>query len=91
MRVTIMCAERIEPRPQVQKKTSISFDHRRSFLLELFTVLKLGPARRATRDSADLGLGPVRVEVKTCLGVGPVKPGRPGGSTQDQVHLVKPG
>jgi len=36
-------------------------------------VLKLGPARRV-----DPGLGPVQVEAKTRLEIGPKKPGRPG-------------
>jgi len=39
----------------------------------LHSVLKPGPARRV-----DPGLRPVRVEAKTRLGIGPVKPGRPG-------------
>ena len=52
----------------------------------LHSVLKPGPARRV-----DPGLRPVRVEAKTRLGIGPVKPGRPGGSTRDPVHPVKPG
>jgi len=44
-----------------------------------------------TRDPADPGLGPVRVEVKTCLGVGLAKLGRPGGSTRNPVDPGKPG
>ncbi|KAJ6932120.1 hypothetical protein NC651_007738 [Populus alba x Populus x berolinensis] len=32
----------------------------------------------STRDPANPGLGPVRVEAKTRLGIGPGKPGRPG-------------
>jgi hypothetical protein len=44
------------------------------------SVLKPGPARRV--DPADPGLEPVRVEVKTRLGVGPVKPSPPVGSTR---------
>ena len=39
-------------------------------------VLKPGPARRV--DLADPGLGPVRVEAKTRLKIGPAKPGQPG-------------
>ena len=50
-------------------------------------VLKLGPARRA-----DPGLGPVQVEAKTRLEIGPKKPGRPGTrSTRDPVYPVEPG
>jgi len=45
----------------------------------------------STRDPDDPGLEPVRLEVKTRLEVGPVKPGRPGRSTRDPVHPVKPG
>ena len=36
-------------------------------------VLKPGPARRV-----DPGMGPVRVEAKTRLGIGPARPDRPG-------------
>jgi len=43
-----------------------------------------------TRDPADPGLGPVWVEVKTRLRVGPAKPGRPGGSTRNPVDPGKP-
>jgi len=50
------------------------------------SVLKPGPARRV-----DPSLGPVRVKAKTRSGIGPGKPGRPGGSTRDPVHPVKPG
>jgi hypothetical protein len=54
-------------------------------------VLKPGPARWVTRDPADPGLGLVRVEAKTRLGIGPEKLGRLTGSTRDPVHPVKPG
>jgi len=47
------------------------------------TVLKPGPARRV-----DSGLGPVRVEVKTCLGVGLVKTGRPGTRSTGQTRSL---
>jgi len=47
------------------------------------TVLKSGPAWRA-----DSGLGPVRVEAKTRLGVGPVDPGpRPPGQTRSLIYI----
>jgi hypothetical protein len=50
------------------------------------TVLKPGPARQV--DPAEPGLGPVRVEVKTCLGVGPVKwRVDPGPRPPDQTRL----
>jgi hypothetical protein len=55
-----------------------------SFLTTKVSVLKPGPAREV-----DPGL--VRVEAKTRSGIDPGKPGRPGGLTRDQVHLVKPG
>jgi hypothetical protein len=54
--------------------------------VDMTSVLKPGPARRV-----DPGLVPVRVEAKTRSGVGLVKPGRPGGSTRDPGHPVKPG
>jgi len=55
------------------------------FVTPIIRVLKPRPARRA-----DPGLGLVRVEAKTRLGIGPEKPGQPGGSTRDSVHPVKP-
>ena len=48
-------------------------------------VLKPGPARWV-----DPGLGPVRVEAKTYLGIGPGKPGRPG-TRSTRSNRVRPG
>ena len=48
------------------------------FHLLLSRVLKPGPPGGSTRDPADPGLGPVRVEAKTRSRIGPGKPSRPG-------------
>ena len=53
--------------------------------MDISRVLKLGPARRV-----DPGLGSVLVEVKTCLGVGSVKPDRLGGSTRSNPCETRP-
>jgi len=71
--------------PKLKNRCSIIYIWRGLY----HSVLKPGPARRV--DPADPGLRPVRVEAKTRSGVGPVKPGRPGGSTRDPGHPVKPG
>jgi len=42
-------------------------------IIVINSVLKPGPAWRV-----DTCLGPVRVEIKTRSGIGPIKPGRPG-------------
>ena len=55
------------------------------------SVLKPGPARRVDPGPGRPGPGTGPGGGKTCSGVGPAKPGRPGGSTRDPVHPVKPG
>ena len=54
------------------------------------SVLKPGPARWVDPGPGRPGPRTVRVEEKTRSRVGLVKPGRPGGSTRDPGHPIKP-